>query len=1377
MKRILAIVMLVASTIAHNGRGQAVVFAEPSESSATAAVDGWWNPDWHFRTTITRSTPWRDDTSRPVEAVVDFPLLLQRAGVAGEFDPASIRVVERTADGSGREIPFARRMEFDARAGRRQDYLTWIARPELGSVGRYDVYFDTRDRNRQAPQYEANLLPLENLPVNSGFENQVDGLPNGWTAAPKPLIRLGRFDHTTGQQSLKVVVDENTPQDVGREVTIAQTIDVHEFAGQEAVFECDLMAERAAYGAPVTIELEQFRADGTRIPEYVVEPRWLTIELAAGQLVQFSERGRLNPQAATVNVKIRMRCSVTDTDTRRTVTGPESFFTIWLDRIVFRSGERWSWPAETGAGFVEGSLEQAPLNRGFEFTGQRRVAFNGASEGTLTSGRYNPNPRSVHWGLEAGTLEFWCRPLSSADRSGERIFFDSVAYGHRLQSRLQTRLVDGKSLVEFMIADSSGKLRSVRGQATIQTGGDHHLVATWDFPKAHLQLFMDGKLIAAEGPHDQPWPSSLVPDDKAKEPGIGIMETDRRSMPMQAFIGGDKDCNESRGAEAVLDEFRISDVVRYAGDFVPDRREFPADEHTRALFHFENERHGVHDSDDRFVRGHLACELPRQAEEVPLDTFADGKVVQRMVRVKPHAPTELFEQNRAESRMTVTRPFRELPDPRFVEYRSRQCERTVAADDKGFLLEVGGDYEPLMGSVTFERAEGSPVTTTLLPRWRANDNVVPFSVETLAATLAPDAKNDEEKAFEVMRYALAISNYYDAHYCETLPTRHRDRVSYTLLKAVNIYAFDQCGPLNHTLRKLFLAAGISSNDASGTHHQFEQAFYGGSWRLFDLSPRKYWLNRDNATVAGRRTFEDDLYLKLREGDGVTSGLPGRVSRAGFGSAERPHSMDFFLRADERAGICWHNEGRWFEITGNRQPIPLAKIPPYFGNGAIVYEPTGESEATVLENAEFARSPDGISILRAKNPAEPAALIYRAACPYIFSDGRVRGRYEAETSDAVRLSLSYDEGKSWSEVWKSDRKAGPIDVSVLEHVTGRYAYWLKAELAAESRAAIRGLAVRTTFVASPLALAGKLSRGENRITFAGGPPSVPVKTTCRWTERYRSNLGVSLSSVSYYLNGDESHRNLFVVAPGDELPVKVSLQGATESDAVSLANLPQGWTSQPRGAAEFSVRPASVSEGDVGAFDVVVGSANPPRRVTAQVLVTRGVLSREAEQADKVDGKVTAADIPELSGARAMVFRGSGRLAFDLAAPVEGKYALWLRARWEPESSLAITLALDDGKPRELRATAMIGFTDWTSPRQAHTKMFAHFGEQYGHWSWYRIPDVELTASSRRLTLGAESGACFDALLLLPQIPAVDRAAMNLMQNWNYSPWENPDQGE
>ncbi|MHB8898116.1 MAG: LamG-like jellyroll fold domain-containing protein [Thermoguttaceae bacterium] len=1357
--------------------------ATASDAEAGESGGRWWNGDWRFRTTVARATPWRDDRPRPVEAAIDLELLLERAGIAGQFDPGSVRVIEPGGSGAGREIPAALRSEIDAGTGLERSYVAWIAEPGGEGADGYEIYFDTADRGLKPQSWNAELLPPENLAFNAGFEDEAEGLPAGWTVRSKELVRLGEFRHTTGRRSFQVVVDENTPAEINREVSLAQHIDVRRYVGQEMVFECDLLAERAAYGAPVSIELEQFRGDGSRIAEYAVEPRWLTIELAAGQLVQFRERGRFHPEAATVTLRVRMRCTVRDADTRELVTGPDSCFTIWLDRIVVRPGERWPWPAETGAGFVEGALEEAPLNRGFEFTGSRRLAFNGASEGELTGGKFRSEPRSVHWGLERGTLEFWCRPVAGAEDPDERIFFDSVAYGHRPQCRFQQRQIDGRSQLEFMIADTGGNLRTVRGPATLEEGKNHHLAATWDFPKAHLQLFVSGKRIGEDGPHPRPWPSSLTPDDPSKAPGTGIMELDRRSMPMQAFIGGDKECDGNRGAEAVLDELRISDAVRYQADFAPSRREFDVDEHTRALFHFENERDGIHDWEDRRVRGHMACELPRQQEGVLLETWKDGGIERRTVLVRPWAPAELFEKNRAENRLTVTRPQRELPDPRFVEYRGRQVERTVREAGEEFVVNVGGDYEPLMGSIAFERA-GPEEETTGVPHWRANGSVVPFSAESLAETLAEGAKNHEEKALEVLRYALAISNYYDANFCETLPTRHRERVSYTLLKAVNIYAFDQCGPLNHTLRKLFLAAGISSNDASGTHHQFEQAFYGGQWRLFDLSPRKYWLDRDNASVASRRTFEEDLYLKLRQGDGVTSGLQGRVSRATFGSAEREHPMDLRLRPGERASLCWHNEGRWFEITGDRQPVALSKVPPYFGNGAVLFEPTGAGEAAVLENAEIVETAAGARLLRARNGAEAAAITYRASCPYLFSDATVSGVYRADSAGAVTLWLSLDEGKSWKEAWRNAGQSGPVQARLLDDVMGRYAYWVKLELAAGSGAAVENLTVRSTLVASPLALPGKLSRGENRIATVGDRLSVPVRTTCRWIERYRSELGVSLSAIRYYLGSDEAQRNLVVATPEGETRLEAAMEGGSVGHELRLVNLPQGWTSRagkkesgndaPKaGGAVFTLRPEGTHEGDVETLDLVVGGTDPPRRVTMQVLVARAALVSEAEEASACEGEVATTDLGELSGARGVLFRGEGRLVFELASPAEGKYALWLRARWEPGSSTAMTLAVGDGKLRKLQATAMIGFSDWSDPRYAHTKMFAHFGEQYGHWAWYRVPDVALEASDRRLTLGAEAGAFFDAILLLPENPSVDRAAMNLLQNWNYSPWLNP----
>ncbi len=1355
-----------------------------------AQEPGWWNPRWQFRTTVTRPTPYRSDAPRPVEVAVDFPLLLKKAGVEGEFDPASVRIIERTEE---RQAPFAWRTEFNAPAGREQSYLTWMARPTASRLGVYDIYFDTRDRGIEAQDYPADRLPPENLLANPGFEDEAAGLPSGWEVAPAELASLGACEHTTGERSLKIQVDENTPDDVDREVTISQRIDVREFAGQEMAFECDLLAERAAYGAPVCIELRQFRADGSRIPECAIQPRWLTLELAQGQLVQFRQRGRFDPEAATVEVHVRLRCYVRDADTGETVTGPESFFTVWLDRVVVRPGERWPWPAATNACFAEGALENAPLNRGFEFTGQRRLAFNGASEATLTASWREHDPKSVHWGLQTGTLEFWCKPSWNADDGRERIFFQGYAYLYRLQSRLRKLNADGNNDLEFTISDSNRDLHTVRGPAPLQAGRWHHLAATWDLPKAQLQLFVDGKRVAAQGPGAEPWPSSLTykGPEGTQFKGNGISDVDKRSIPMQAFIGGRmaaKVWSEGDAAEAVLDEFRISDVVRYSGDFTPAREEFAVDDNTRVLFHFENERNGVHGGDDRFVRAYLDCEHQPQEQEATLEVLRNGEVEARAALVKPYAPEALFERNRGDNNLKDRwEPPEQMPDPRFVEYRKRQVERIVTGRADDFTLEVGGDLEPLMGTVTFERAEDAGPETTLLPRWRANDNVVPFSAESLAATLAPDAKSDPEKAFAVMQYVLDTTAYYDAHYCETLPGgRHRPRVSYTFIKALNIYPYDQCGPLNFTLRKLFLAVGISSNNSPGTHHQFQQAYFDGDWRLYDLSARMYWLHRDNETVLGLPDVGEDPYCKLRQPGNLNSYYPGRPGGPPFGSAGRPHNMDFPLRAGERASISWQNEGRWFEVTDqDRRPISLAKIPPYFGNGAIVYEPTGEGEAAEFDNLAVQAANQGASVLRAQDPAKPASLIYRAECPYIFADGLVTGDYQADQAGAISLSLSFDEGENWTQLWRSPDKAGEMSVSLLEQVAGRYAYWLKVELAPDPGAAVTGLKVRTVLVNSALSLPGKLSLGENRISFTGGPVTAPIKTTCSWIERRLSDLGVSLNAISYYNLDHARHRNLFIAAPGDKVPVRVTLQGRKLTGEVSLEGLPEDWGAEPGrqrvavtsaeqpASVQFTVSVPEVAEGQIHAFEVVVRDGASERRVPAEALVADAPLVREAERADEISGEAAAAEVAELSRAEGVTFTGDGSLAFDFSAPVAGKHALWLRARWQPGSRTSMTLRLDEGDTRQLRIHRMIGFYEWTNPERAYTKGFVHYPRQGECWAWYRVLDWDLATGEHRLTLGAGAGAQFDAVVLLPQNAVMDRAANNLFTNWNYGPWNNP----
>lgn len=381
---------------------------------------------------------------------------------------------------------------------------------------------------------------------------------------------------------------------------------------------------------------------------------------------------------------------------------------------------------------------------------------------------------------------------------------------------------------------------------------------------------------------------------------------------------------------------------------------------------------------------------------------------------------------------------------------------------------------------------------------------------------------------------------------------------------------------------------------------------------------------------------------------------------------------------------------------------------------------------------------------------------------------------------LRGSLSFDEGRTWTEVWRNSQTRGTLALDTLAQVTARYAYWLKIEFAPGGGASLSDLQVRTTFVVSPLSLPGTLTRGENRIRIVGGPVPAPVKTICRWYERHKSAVGVKVNAIGYYLNGDQTHRNLLLARPGESVPIEVTVVGRECCCDVFVDQLPAGWSVTPErqtvkrsaidppARTKFVLRPNSNTPMKPVGLEIVLREVDRDRRVPIQVLVAPAALACEPEGGENIKGAAAVQDSPSDSGGQIVAFSGAGKLAFDACARETGKHALWLRARWESGSSTQLDLAVDGGPTRKLYAAAMIGFTDWNDPRRACTKMFAHYGEAYGHWSWYRIGDIRLDTGQHRLTLGARDGARLDALVLLPETPACDRAAMNLFQNWNYA---------
>ena len=58
---------------------------------------------------------------------------------------------------------------------------------------------------------------------------------------------------------------------------------------------------------------------------------------------------------------------------------------------------------------------------------------------------------------------------------------------------------------------------------------------------------------------------------------------------------------------------------------------------------------------------------------------------------------------------------------------------------------------------------------------------------------------------------------------------------------------------------------------------------------------------------------------------------------------------------------------------------------------------------------------------------PASLVYRVFSPYVLSNAQIDGEYESSGAGAVRLAVSFDEGRNWSE--SGDRR-GKVAASLL-----------------------------------------------------------------------------------------------------------------------------------------------------------------------------------------------------------------------------------------------------------------------------------------------------------------------------------------------------------
>jgi len=150
--------------------------------AAQRTAPSWWDPDgvgsgadWHYRVAVT--LPATSSINSTAKVDIDFAALMTQLGIAGTFDPNSVRVVR-----PGGAVATVQEYNDTIYTGATDSTATrgevrWIVQDAGTQV--YQVYFDITQNGTKAASPQT--------PINGNFEQSASGtqLPAGWATATR----------------------------------------------------------------------------------------------------------------------------------------------------------------------------------------------------------------------------------------------------------------------------------------------------------------------------------------------------------------------------------------------------------------------------------------------------------------------------------------------------------------------------------------------------------------------------------------------------------------------------------------------------------------------------------------------------------------------------------------------------------------------------------------------------------------------------------------------------------------------------------------------------------------------------------------------------------------------------------------------------------------------------------------------------------------------------------------------------------------------------------------------------------------------------------------------------------------------------------------
>ncbi|MCG3178744.1 MAG: hypothetical protein BIFFINMI_01073 [Phycisphaerae bacterium] len=282
------------------------------------------------------------------------------------------------------------------------------------------------------------------------------------------------------------------------------------------------------------------------------------------------------------------------------------------------------------------------------------------------------------------------------------------------------------------------------------------------------------------------------------------------------------------------------------------------------------------------------------------------------------------------------------------------------------------------------------------------------------------AKTEQDKALAVWMWLRRVKSQTngDAPYDPYHPERTVPEV-YDPIKILNVYGAHWCSGLGRTVAMIWRAMGYEGHAVHRLSHGMAGLYYldadgGDRCHLFDCNFGGFTTDRKGDRVLGPDDFSTDYYQWMYP---WYFGEPWPMPT---------HRVELSMRRGESLTRKWGNWGKPVEDNFDndadvktRQPSEKGPYPITYGNGLWTYTPDLSAREWADGLAEPAQGlADGKGLTPAK-AGVPAVAVWHFRSPYLIAEAEIDlSAFRKSDADAIRLSLSVDDGRSYQPCWEA-----------------------------------------------------------------------------------------------------------------------------------------------------------------------------------------------------------------------------------------------------------------------------------------------------------------------------------------------------------------------